>query len=56
LDVKILLKGLNLHGNRRLGNMEHVSRPGNAFFFGCQVESSELIKIDLHGIVGRNDL
>jgi hypothetical protein len=43
LDVKILLKSLNLHGNCRLGNMKRLGSFGNAFFSGGQVKSSELV-------------
>jgi hypothetical protein len=40
LDVKILLKGLNLHGNCRLGNMKRLGSFGDAFFSGGQVKRS----------------
>jgi hypothetical protein len=43
LDVKILLKGLYLHGNCRLGNMKRLGRFGDAFFSGGQVKRSELV-------------
>ena len=33
-DTKILLKGLYLHGNRWLGDMERMGGFGDAFFFG----------------------
>jgi hypothetical protein len=43
LDVKILLKGLNLHGNCRLGNMKRIGGLGDAFFSGGQVKRSKLV-------------